>query len=194
MKPVWFLDIDGVINPVTEPGNKPIFQNEHARWEKTELLELPVNYSPDVIEYINDISDIVDIVMLSTWKDKAIHVFAPAVGLNVSNFADIAGDMHPNGARKKFSLPPQEEPGMYNRPVAQRWWKMNYVLDHIEKGGANFIWTDDDLSNRAMNYVRRIAGFEGIESLVISPNGEAGLLKRDLDSIDFFLNKIGAKK
>lgn len=176
-KPIWFLDVDGVINACSKISN--IHYSQFPRWEETIVNGYTIRYSPDVIDFINRMSDRVEIRWLTTWRDKAVTDLAPKLGLKDFPFEDAEGRWNAHGSFNGQNHLPEN-----------RWWKLNVILKHIETAGENFIWTDDDMTTYVQNYVRRMADFEGMETFFVSPKIEYGLLSENLVRIETFVEKM----
>ena len=176
-RPVWFLDIDGVINAVSKIDNS--HYSRFSEWKEVEVNGYKIRYAPDVIDFINKMSDRVEVRFLTTWKNKAHEMLAPAVGLKEFPHDDSVGTYSPNGS---FN-------GGHHLPE-NRWWKLNVILDHIENGGEHFIWTDDDISIQARNYARRMAEFEGLETSILIPHMPLGLEPWHLERIESFVANL----
>lgn len=176
-KPVWFLDVDGVINVVSKIGNE--HYSRFPRWEEVEVAGYKIRYSPDLVEFINNISARVDVRMLTTWKNASVELLAPAIGLKNFPVEDSVGTWSANGS---FN-------GGHHLPE-NRWWKLNCILNHIETRKSDFIWSDDDLYPQVRNYARRMADFEGLETCLITPHLTLGLEPVHLERIEKFVAAI----
>lgn len=176
-RPVWFLDIDGVINAVSKIENS--HYSRFNEWHEVEVNGYKIRYATDVIDFINRMSERVEIRFLTTWKDKAVEMLAPAVGLNVFPYDDSIGTWGANGS---FG-------GSHEDP-ANRWWKLNVIMKHIEKSEDHFIWTDDDMTTHVRNYARRMADFEGLETCLLTPYISFGLEPWHLERIEKFVENV----
>lgn len=170
LTPVWFLDVDGVINSVGQPKPK------HGRHELVDVQtsngrSYGIRYFPHLIARINDLhhSGLVDVVWLTTWNDDAPQRLAPAVGL----------DDFP-------VLPDPQRPDWTSHPYAhdRTWWKYGLVLEHLAATPDRpVVWTDDDLDRRTKNDLR--ARHRGPAKL-ITPMPVPGLVDEHLDFIEAF--------
>lgn len=176
-KPVWFLDVDGVINAVSKIEN--IHYSQFPTWEEKIVNGYKIRYSPEVVDFINKMSERVEVRWLTTWRDKAVDMLAPALGINVFPFDNADGRWSPYGNFNGQNYLPEN-----------RWWKLNVVLNHIENGGENFIWSDDDLYPQVRNYVRKTADAEGMESLFVTPEIKYGLTPQNLERIENFVSQM----
>lgn len=119
-RPIWFLDIDGVINALDpRPGLL-------ATTAETAGREWPIHYSPEVVDFINlcHRSGVVEVRWLTTWEQDAHRSLAPAVGLD---------------AFPAYNIPDEDSPS--------DWWKADIVARVRAEEGRPFIWTDDDLTS-----------------------------------------------
>lgn len=176
-KPVWFLDVDGVINAVSKIEN--VHYSQFSTWEEKMVNGYKIRYSPEVVDFINRMSERVEVRWLTTWRDKAVDMLAPALGINVFPFDNAEGRWSPYGNFNGHNYLPEN-----------RWWKLNVILKHIEDGGENFIWSDDDLYPHVRNYVRKIADKEGMESLFVTPEIKYGLNVQNLQRIENFVSQM----
>lgn len=117
-KPVWLLDIDGVVNAVAHLDGMV----------NTKVMGFPINYSPKVIEFIKAVhaDERAEIRWHTTWQESARSKFAPAVGLPDFPVAD-------NGPR-------------HDGAGGRGWWKDRAAHDVVFVEGRPLLWTDDDLN------------------------------------------------
>ena len=117
--PIWFLDVDGVVNAagVDLPGY--LIRTEAT----TAGTTWPIHYSPEVIEFINMIhrNRFAEIRWLSTWGSDARTALAPAVGLDEFTAYEMYGGLG--------------------------WWKAEIVVASIADEERPIIWTDDDITD-----------------------------------------------
>lgn len=177
MRPSWFLDVDGVINALSPIQQRHL--NEFSVWDEKRVNGYKIRYAPEVIDFINRMSERVDIKWNTTWQDNALIHLSPALGLKTFSVVNAPGVNSPNGSMNRSGDLPEN-----------RWWKMNAVIDHIEAGGIDFIWTDDHLTPNVRNYIRRKADFEGLETSIITPDGEMGLTRANLTRIKSFVDNL----
>lgn len=163
-RPVWFLDIDGVINSWPKPP-------EDTTWgfKNVEILGYSIWYAPELIEFIDQIhfSGGAEVRWLTTWEHRANDHFAPAVGL--SNRFEV----HENPYAWRFG---DSGPG---------WWKADVVERfRQENPDTPIIWTDDDISYY-QSFAGRALGPDA-EAVVICPLSNEGLTAYHLDLISGF--------
>lgn len=117
-RPIWFLDIDGVVNAAGDNLRPHLVRTEAT----TAGTTWPIHYSPEVVKFINMVhrAGLVEIRWLTTWGEDARTSFAPAVGLD--DFP--AYDMYDSGG----------------------WWKAEIVEASILDESRPFVWTDDDIA------------------------------------------------
>jgi hypothetical protein len=116
--PIWFLDIDGVVNAAGEDLPDHLLRADAT----TAGTTWPIHYSPEVVQFINMVhrAGLAEIRWLTTWGRDARTSFAPAVGLD--DF--VAYDMYDS----------------------DDWWKAEIVAASVADERRPFIWTDDDLT------------------------------------------------
>lgn len=181
MRPVIFLDIDGVINVIPPKRGVPPHLKVWNEWRKVEILSYPINYSPELIGHLNRLSEKAEIVWLTTWREEAVKDFAPIVGLKTFRFINPKGLEDPWGSTASFSGSPEN-----------RWWKMNGVLDHIDTTGTPFVWLDDELRSSTKRYVRGIAEDCGVPNLMFIPFETQGIDREHIARIDEFISSVSA--
>lgn len=175
IKPVWFIDVDGVINALPKPA-QIIHETVYDSWQHTQVLTYNILYSPELIANINRLSEMADIIWLTTWNGHAPTLLAPALGLHDFGFAKA------EGTNSSFDLTGQEP--------TTRWWKLNAILEHLYHDQRPFIWTDDDISLEVRHAIQGRASFEGVENLLITPNSNIGLTTRDTNLIESFIHRL----
>lgn len=180
-KPVWLLDVDGVINALVRRGDYPMTWPEES-WRLIEIQHgfkiYPIQYSTEVIDFINKMSGRVEIRWHTTWQRHAIHL-GTEVGLEL------------------FSVQPSPEfdgfPGL-------GWWKLQAAVRVARDEGRVLIWTDDDLnSHHAHQFWSELDDEDDFSpperyiddprALLIRPMGETGLRKENFDAIEAFVER-----
>ena len=168
-RPVWWLDVDGVINASPAPSRKMLDQFEHrvvAVSSGGVAAELPLWWRPAVVNFINNVSrdGRAEVRWLTTRGQQARAVLAPVVGLD--DFV-VAGEQ-PDG------------PGAY--PGDAQWWKVVTIREQHD-GSDRLVFTDDDLSARSRQQVRSIAE----SALLVTPMSSPGLTDQHLTTIEAYL-------
>jgi hypothetical protein len=115
--PIWFLDIDGVVNAAGADLPRHLTRTEAT----TAGTTWPIHYSPEVVDFINMMhrNGLVEVRWLTTWGQDARTSFAPAVGL--------------------------DEFAAYDMYDGETWWKAEIVAASVTDEVRPFVWTDDDL-------------------------------------------------
>lgn len=172
--PVWFLDIDGVINVLSD--NKSELVQPHHRiwqdWEEVNIDGFPIVYSPELIAEINNLSHMINIVWLTTWREKAVSMFAPIVGLRKFPFRDASGSPFPYFA---------------TRSTQSNWWKMNAVIEDIDTIARPVVWTDDDIRSSTVGvFIKKYAAAKDVPIKTITPFATLGLEPHHLKNIKSF--------
>lgn len=167
--PVFFLDIDGVIN--SYPAPKKHMLEKYGKYELAIYEDYMLWYSPRVVEFINTISDsgFAEVMWLTTWRELARSEFAPRVGLDdFPAITDDSGSPHPWNVD---------------------WWKYRRVCDFLGDNEDNrrVVWVDDDLSRKTKDVFRYRYDNSGDLSLLLSPLSNPGLIPETLDKILEFL-------
>lgn len=183
-KPIWFLDIDGVVNALPRNG-----KGDRDEFSKTDVVVFdqdtgiptvyPIHYRPNVVDFINRVhrQGLAEIQWLTTWGRSA-QMFAHAVGIDV-----FGHTMAPPGTW--WHVPAQFGSLEY---VCWRpdWWKLQVIRDTPNIANRRFVFTDDDLGREVKAIIRtEVAPKEN--SLLITPHPTYGLNNQMLMLIDSFL-------
>jgi hypothetical protein len=166
-KPVWFLDIDGVINSWPKPP-------EDTGWEfkNVTILGYSIWYTPELIEWIDRLheSGDVEVRWLTTWEHRANDSFAPEVGF-----------------RNRFKV--HENPHPHSYGGGPGWWKADVVeMFRQSHPDTPIIWTDDDISFY-QGFAGRALGPDA-DAVVICPVSNEGLTADHLDLIAEFAEEF----
>lgn len=165
MKPLWLLDVDGVINAVTGNPDRTVWPD----WVRGEAIAdgagWRIWYSPSVVEAICRLrrEGLAEIRWLTTWGHDANDELADVCGLpqlDVVEF-DHEYEMH------------------------EDWWKLGAVQQiHDAEGPRPLVWTDDDLrtETRAQDWVSD----RYPDRLLIAPRCHLGLTPAHLREIEAF--------
>lgn len=169
-RPVWLLDIDGVINAVAKKPDINTWPRE--TWHSVDVVAsdgfaYPILYSTGVTDFIREMSQRVDIRWHTTWQVDALSL-GEKLGLPV----------FPVASAPEF------------RSVAVRfssvWWKIGAAERVVFDEERKLIWTDDDLWSEARN-VEHIA----TNNCLVAPPTNTGLLKKHLNHILEWLDALG---
>lgn len=176
--PIWFLDIDGVINAVTRATPEG-FSAGYAS-PAPDDHKYKIQWNPEVVKRIQEMHDsgLVNVMWLTTWGSGANGALRELVGLCE---LEVAGE------------PPSYASGGYNYYQAnpRGWWKLGVVQRfYAENPKRKYVWTDDDL---ALEPEAR-AFIEGKNIFAIAPNEARSLSLRDLELIEAFLSGKSAPK
>jgi hypothetical protein len=170
-RPVWLLDIDGVVNALSAgpvSGSWPA-----AEWAQHVVradipgsgrMVLPIFVAQPVLDFVTQVhrSGAADVVWHSTWREAAVTDLAPMLGLP--------------------RLPVSDAPEWPQRP-REPWWKLP-AAQRVVESGRRLVWTDDDIAVVA----QQVAGLLGRDdALLISPPPQSGLTPDHLAQIAAFL-------
>lgn len=165
--PVWFLDVDGVINAVTKTPDDTIWHYQQSM-VKSRSGYFPIAWSQDVVRFISFMqsAQLADVRWLTTWADDANLDLADQLGLPQ---LPVAGW-------------PQHK---------TRWWKADVIKQWArENPDVPFIWTDDDLrwEENMLAWCEAEASTRPV--LVLSPDTKVGLTNGDLDRVAKFVANL----
>lgn len=166
-KPLWLLDIDGVINAdFNSRGHARIWGNEI---HQTSIFNHKIQYAPRLIKFINQISRHTEIMWCTTWGGRAETDFAPGVGLlgGWASIVDVTGEQ---------SL---ELSSFGDKLVAFNALKSGGYLR-----GRKVVWADDDLNS---SLAKSLKSGGDVDLLTVIPYGSVGLTPAHLDKITTFI-------
>ena len=176
-QPVWFLDVDGVLNSWDTPD--PRHGTYQVAWVPVGRRPVRVEYSPSVIARINALhtAGLVEVVWLTSWNEHARTQLAPEIGL-------LAFDVVPE--------PPLSSTRWSTLPGTDAtWWKVGRILEHITAHpNRPYIWTDDWLT-KADKFTLREVG-RAPELLITVPR-TPGLTHAHLDRIEEFCREVAGR-
>lgn len=158
-KPIWLLDMDGVLNAHGEGW--PVLQ-EWNDWTLFTARGFPIRYSPTMVARIRALHETgrVEVRWLTTWGHWA-NTDLPELGFPEFEVA---------------AEPPFRDHG--------GWWKFPVARDLFDQGHA-LIWTDDDLafSSDALDWLGDVAFSERRGDLwACAPRG--AISEREMDDIE----------
>ncbi len=144
MNPILFLDVDGVLNPLSNskgtrpPGFEthrldPLVPGSNRRWSTVFRKELRVWLNPNMGAELLRLP--VDIVWATTWMDEANEFIGPRVGLPtlpVVKFVDLSGP-----ARDTMTMV---------------YFKTARLVEYA--AGRPFAWFDDEIGSADRSYVQ----------------------------------------
>jgi hypothetical protein len=169
-KPIWLLDIDGVINASPEP--LPLHVWNEDEWIVTKVLGgnrwWTITAALPVIKFLHFVyqHDYARIRWLTTWQRDA-HNVSDALGL------------------PRFVV--LENPMVRSHRVAgKQWWKLAEVFKQLDTERP-VIWTDDDIGREVRSLARDFHGPELPSPLLIAPKSSEGLGPWHLQQIAGFL-------
>lgn len=162
LPPVWLLDVDGVLNAVTDDPDPALWPDWRRGSAVAEGRRWPITWSPTVASTVARLheSGAVEVRWLTTWAYDAN-----------------------DGLRELLGLPGLAVAGAPGGSAA--WWKLPCARA-VAAEGRSLIWTDDDLaySPEAVEWVRSMPG-----CLAIAPDPRAGLTPGDLARIEAHLRQ-----
>lgn len=170
-RPVWLLDIDGVVNV---PFKQAPSVWPDAAWRRTSIRNMPILVAQPVLDFITRMheSGKVEIRWHTTWRENAQDEFAPELGLPRFEVAKAA------------EFDDLSEP---IRPQRGRWWKFNAAWRVVHQERRPLIWTDDDIrfmETRALQMARQTWP----RSLLVAPNEWTALTPKHLAQIEAFVD------
>lgn len=169
MKPILFLDVDGVLNAVV--GHKDQVnstENCFDDFRPEHIGGFVLHLSNQMAERLQKLD--VEIIWSTTWGHMANQLISPVMGLPTN--LRVTGE------------PPLDQ-GFHD----ESWWKFPLVQKIVEQEQRPFIWIDDDIPwcPEATEWAKEMND-GGIPNLMIPPVMQYGLQKNLLDLIEQWLD------
>lgn len=171
-KPIWFLDVDGVINCFPAPTHSQLMASQD--WRDATVNGYKVWWREELVHFINRVhrEGLAEIMWLTTWEERAPELLAPALGLD------------------DFAVAPKVKGSDF--PFLD-WWKWNTVKKVLDARDASqrLVWTDDDVDGAVRGFATSKFDKRG---LFITPESNPGLTSEDQDLIETFLTAHEVRK
>src|SRR5688572_23225327 len=175
IKPVWLLDIDGVVNAISK--KPPIFVWPKDQWVITEVTNRegtwPILAAKPVINFINAVADSkrAEIRWHTTWQEEALD-FGDALGLRSFNVAWAPEFDDPTASARAI---------IAGKPT---WWKLPAAQNVVDVEKRPLLWTDDDIGWELRRY-----DWHPVNLGTLSPDPTTGLTPKHLKLIDQWLKE-----
>lgn len=161
MKPYLFLDVDGVLSPLSDDPN-----DEWDDWLENNLTPFWLLLSKKMGISIRALN--VDIVWLTTWEHDANFYIGPIFDW-------------PN-------LPVLESNYAEDERSNYEWWKLASLRKFLNENPRDFIWIDDEIQFYGDEMDEWLGDFSYHHHL-ISPNPNIGLQKIHIDNLVNWLRR-----
>lgn len=175
-RPVWLLDVDGVVNALAPgapagpwPADAWVHRIVHTHVPDRGLMTLPILAARPVLDFITYVhtTGAAEIRWHSTWRTAATTALAPALGL-----PPIPMSIAPEWAEE-----------------APMWWKIP-AARRVAESGRRLLWTDDQLTPyrvHPLSAAELAALDDWSGALLLATDPQTGLAPADLDAISAFL-------
>lgn len=171
MKPVWLLDIDGVVNAATKKPDRNVWPLKN--WLATNVEGMPILASRNVLGFLREVhaTGRAEIWWHTTWQESAQHL-ADALDLPT------------------WPVRPAPEFADFNSAAGRSgWWKLPAAERVVQIEKRPLIWTDDDITWSIGGRYDVDANLRAhAPALLVSPNERTGLTPKHLRQIGDFLN------
>lgn len=174
-RPIWLLDVDGVINT-----NRPTKAWPAEQWVTghavADYIHWPIAAAQPVLDFIAcaHTRARANIFWHSTWNENISQLNAVLQLPELPTYSSLA------------------EFRAYRRGRTYgQWWKIHGALHAVEQEKAPLLWTDDDTYDDLMlpPSARTRLTSAGPDVLIISPDPSSGLTTEDLETINRFLDQ-----
>lgn len=197
MRPLLLLDVDGVLNALTDDGEHEDAWPQWCRGRaQADGTSWPILWAPDVVTHLRSWHDagLVEMQWLTTWGHDANDQLRSLLGLPrlvvAGTYAefDLDGAMADVEADAHAAVAPSAPDAL-----SGYWWKYDVVRRVLDQSpGRRVIWVDDELHHEAGAF-RRWAE-EHPEVLPVGPDPMRGLVADDLDTIQKFLQAVSMER
>lgn len=163
-RPVWLLDVDGVVNAIGDTFPTHVWQ---GKWRRARVGKFPIMAAQPVLDFIGRMHELglAEVRWHTTWQEHALEL----------------------GARLGLPVLPVQDAPEFLRPGAH-WWKLPAAQRVVLEEGRPLVWTDDDLSWRTTHVGRALARMrEQGPVLTVASDARTGLTPRHLRKIETFL-------
>jgi len=174
-RPVWLLDVDGVLNACSSRGCRSVWPQEC--WHRHLVADSagrkwPILVADPIVSYLRAVhaNGDAEIRWHTSWQHSAPQRLAPALGL--PDWAVAVAPEHHDPAEH----------------TAHGWWKLAAAARVLDEEGRRLVWTDDDISFGTQLLGSRVAELlrrPGV--LAITPRTTIGLTRKNLLAVDEFL-------
>lgn len=173
-RPVLLLDVDGVINAISNNPDRTLWPDE--LWRRHQVTDLEGNTWPilagqPVLDYLSAVHEqgLAEVRWHTTWRANAKLRLAPVLGLP--------------------DWPVAESPTwlLTQRDQAGRWWKTATARRVVQIEGRRLIWLDDAIAFEKTWPNSEIHAVLIGDVLAVSPTQALGLNRNDLREVDAFL-------
>jgi len=164
VKPIWLLDIDGVLNcgNRTAPTHLPYNYLEFQQRASSSGRQYNLIIAKEVVDFIDEMSDFFEIVWCTTWQADA-NIIGKRIGLKEFRWID----------KSKIDSP-------YH-------WK-RATFEKLQEAKHPILWTDDQI-REFYNYPAKV---EFNNAKIIQPYIFEGLAPRHLEQIREFRDSLSA--
>lgn len=188
MRPVWLLDVDGVINACTRKPDRNVWAADQWKTSKATAndREWPITWSTAVVDFIREAheSGRAEVRWHTTWQHEA-QAIADLTGLPKFDVAD-APEFLEHEQRSSASEAERIREGRA-RPA---WWKLPAAERVVRDEGRPLIWTDDDITWSLHSYDKDKGLRAHAPALLVSPHVQTGLTRKQLRQISDFLDLL----
>lgn len=174
-KPVWLLDLDGVVNACPRHPDPPPSCWAPDDWVRAEVknshsdVAWPILAARPVLHFIAAVHAVgqAEVRWHSTWQDEA-NLVSDALGL------------------PHFEAEPAPEYEGWTMG-ARGWWKVPAAKRACARTGGHLIWTDDQAAHPRLDKKDRLP-LRNAGVLIVAPSASTGLVQANLDKIAFYLS------
>ncbi|MGY1672175.1 hypothetical protein [Geodermatophilus sp. SYSU D00710] len=180
LRPLLLLDVDGVVNAISQSGDRSVWGDWHSGVARAGDEDWPILFSGTVRAAVQRWHNqrLAEIRWLADWGDDANGELREL--LDLPEFEVVKRPVELDEDRLRRSVGAD-----FGRPAVGRWWKFDAVLEFVvRRPDRPIVWLDDDLRFElgVQRWMR-----EHTKSLLIAPSLHLGLSPRQLRIIEEFL-------
>ena len=196
-RPLWLLDVDGVLNAVTRTPDRAVWHDWVQGSAKADDRRWPITFSRSVACAVARLHETgaAEVRWLTTWGDAANEELGDLLGLPtlevVGRFRDhnvrgraVPGDASAATDRRARPSHAAAAGAAARDELTGHWWKFDVMREILTADPDRaIVWTDDDL---VVFPAEAMWLLERADCLLIAPDTEIGLTPEDLRRIEEF--------